>query len=314
MITGYIMYKSEPKAHRIVQIWFEVFFYSVVIFAILWFLKSSYHTRAGIIDSIFPVTRGKYWYITSYFGMLIFVPFLNVIVNHVNRNTACMVLIIFFIVVITLPVFLFNHGDPYNLLKGKDMFGLMLYYLMGAFIGKFDLDKKISKKVLAWIVIGCIGISWLSKIMIVAINEHFHLLLNSDFLTKNTFVAPTILLSAAAIFCFFPELKLNKVTIKVIEFLAPATLGVYLIHTALIDAYLQYWVMIPGRDNMNPIFLFIILILVTVLVYIVCSLADYIRIYLFKLIHIKHLSIFLGKIIDRWIEKTILSLNKIFDN
>lgn len=122
MITGYVMYHSKPKMRRVVQIWLEVFFYSVVIFAALYALKASYHTRAGILAALMPVTRGKYWYITSYFGLLVFVPFLNIIVNHIDRATALTVLTVFFVVVVTLPVFLFNHGDPYNLLKGKDMF------------------------------------------------------------------------------------------------------------------------------------------------------------------------------------------------
>ncbi|MCI1467312.1 MAG: acyltransferase [Lactobacillus sp.] len=250
-----------------------------------------------------PVTRGKYWYITSYFGLLIFVPFLNVIVNHIDRNLALTVLTVFFIVVVTLPVFLFNHGDPYNLLKGKDMFGLMLYYLMGAFIGKFELDKKISKKTFWWTIIICIGASWLVKIIIVAINQQKHLLLNSDFLTKNTFVAPTILLSAAAVFCLFPSLNLKRKTIKLVEFFAPATLGVYLIHTALIDAYLQYWVMIPGRDQMNPLLLLVLLLAISLLVYVACSLVDIVRIYLFKLLRVDKLSVKIGAVFDRWLEK-----------
>ncbi|MCH3905787.1 MAG: hypothetical protein LKE25_02065 [Lactobacillus sp.] len=61
--------------------------------------------------------------------------------------------------------------------------------------------------------------------------------------------------------------------------------------------------MIPGRDQMNPLLLLVLLLAISLLVYVACSLVDIVRIYLFKLLRVDKLSVKIGAVFDRWLEK-----------
>lgn len=85
------------------------------------------------------------------------------------------------------------------------------------------------------------------------------------------------------------KVHLNKITTKIVSVMSPLTFGVYLIHT-------QYfvWNYLKNKfvnfSNMNPILLFVSVILTAFTIYLLCSFVDYIRQGLFKIFKIKRVS------------------------
>lgn len=298
MVSGYLMYTKKPKPARVFSIWLEVFFYSVVCFLFLAVVCHVPVTRTNLLNAIFPIIRVRYWYLTAYFEMLLFVPFLNLIVRYVSRQTALISLALFFILVITLPLFLNPHADPFALMTGKNAFGLMLFYLLGAFIRKFKFDQLLNKKGWWVMVVITLALGWLSKIAAALLDQNCGWHLNPNFLVKNTSLAPTTLVGAFAFFCIFKNAHFKKGAQRLLKLLSAASLGVYLLHWALIPI-LQYKMMVPGRDQMNPLLLLALLVLIALVIDLACSLIDLVRIYLFKLCRFDRLAQKVGQAFTR---------------
>lgn len=293
MVSGYLMYTKRPKAHRVFEIWLEVFFYSVVCFLILTFVYHVPVTYSNLANAIFPIMRVRYWYLTAYFEMLIFVPILNLIVRKIPRETAIVIMVMFFVIVITLPLFLKPQHDPFSLRRGKNVWGLMIFYLMGAFIRKFDLDKIFSKSgwwltVLITLILNC-----LSRIGITLLNQKHGWHLTTTLLTKNASLSPTALAGAFAIFCIFKNVHFNEHFHGLLKTFSAASLAVYLIHWALYPV-LQYKMMIAGRLVMNPVLLGLRVLLIVLIIDLMCSIIDIGRLYLFKLLHVRSLANYVG--------------------
>lgn len=300
MVSGYLMYTKKPKPARVFSIWLEVFFYSVICFL---FLVLVYHlpvTRTSLLNALFPIIRVRYWYLTAYFEMLLFVPLLNLIVRYVSRQIALISFTLFFVMVITLPLFLNPHADPFSLMTGKNAFGLMLFYLMGAFLRKFKLDQLFSKKNWWSIVVITLMLGWLSKIGAALLDQKYGWTLNTNFLVKNTSLAPTTLLGAFAFFCIFKNVQFKQSAHGLLKMFSAASLGVYLLHWALIPV-LQYKMMVPGRDQMNPLLLLVVILGIALIIDLACSLIDILRIYLFKWLHVARLTQWGGSVFDRFL-------------
>lgn len=313
MVSGYLMYTKKPKSNRVLQIWLQTFFYSVVCFAILVIWFHSPFTYKNILNAFFPIMRARYWYLTAYFEMLLFVPLMNIVIRHISRHTAIISMLLFFGMIIVLPLFLNPKGDTFDLLRGKNVFGLMIYYFMGAYIRKFDIDQVLSKKIWWLTIIFTLAFTWLSKIAIALANQYYSLHINSNFLIKNRSLSPTALICALAIFCIFKNINFHPRQQKILLFLSTTSLGVYLLHWAIMPI-LQYKIMIPGRDDMNPLLLLFLILVVTLIVYLSCSLIDFIRVYLFKFLHVENFAKWVGNKFDQFINWLKYKIDASFAN
>ena len=98
LISGYIATNKPLKYEKLVNMWFQVFFYSFVI-TIFFVLvnKAGNIGVCGIIENAFPITFEKYWYMTAYFLLFLAMPILNGFLFKLSKDTAKKVFIIFVI-------------------------------------------------------------------------------------------------------------------------------------------------------------------------------------------------------------------------
>lgn len=294
MVSGYLMFTKRPKANRVFGIWFETFFYSVLCMLFLILVFHVHFERKEILTAIFPIMRGRYWYLTAYFEMLLFVPFMNIIVRHITRNTALTTLSLFFIMVVLLPLIFSPRRNPFGLGSGKNAFALMLFYFMGAFIRKFKIDQIFTKKTWWKIIIATLIVGWGSKLILALGRVNYGWKINPNLLAKGSNVSPIALICAFAFFCIFKNVDFKAHWHKILKLFSAASLGVYLIHWAIYPV-LQYQVMIPGRKNLNPFLLVIMVLIIAVLVDLICTMIDICRIYLFNFLHINQLNQVVGE-------------------
>lgn len=83
LISGYVGINSRYRYSKLLSIWTQVFFYTFTITA-LFAITGHEVTLLNWRDAFFPIVSGQYWYITAYFGLLVFMPVIN---NGLNALT-----------------------------------------------------------------------------------------------------------------------------------------------------------------------------------------------------------------------------------
>lgn len=233
-----------------------------------------------------PVHYNYYWYFTAYFGMFFFIPFMNKLLVSLNKKQAKVLVLTIFMLFSLRPAALLV--DRFRLEKGYSLLWLASLYLIGGCIRILELEKKINK---TWLLI----IYWGTVLLTYACN-------NMEGVNRESFLfsytSPTILISACTLVILFAKLKVKVIGKKLIGFFAPLTFGIYLIHTEPL-----IWNHILAgkltRFGQAPAIPFILhWVLSAIILMLVCAIIDYLRLLIFKLLHIKQLAGFfetLGK-------------------
>ena len=151
ILSGYLSWNKEKvKYKRIVELIIICIFYSFVITAVFYSLNL-YDCRSlgrrAFLHSLFPVLISRYWYITSYIFLFFLIPYLNFFVNKIPKEKFKKFLTLIFILLCIIPSIFFSK-DFFKIVGGYSPFWLIYCYLLGAYVGKYLSDRKISKKMI----------------------------------------------------------------------------------------------------------------------------------------------------------------------
>lgn len=292
IITGYVCVKSKYRWERIIELWLQVTFYTVGITAILYLIPNNI-VNVGIKDlikSIIPVMSKQYWYFSSYFCLFLFIPFINLLLNKLSKEEYKKLILISIFAFCGIAFISRNlSGDIFNVNRGYSFLWLAVMYIVGAYIKLYsnDFEKINNNKFLCISIIFTI-LTWLSEIAIsiVTLKTFGKIKGNNLFILYNS---PTILISTVCLFIFFSRVNI-KHGANIILKLASTSFGVYLISEQpfirqifISNKFVEY-------ANMPWYLMIASIILTAIVIYIICSIIDYIRKYLFNLLHIRKLS------------------------
>lgn len=295
MISGYGLYKSKYKFSSIISLWFQVFFYTTLITAVIAFFKPEFITENIIKYALFPTFTRHYWYFTGYFALFILAPFINTAVEHLSKRQNEILLFIIFLVFSLMPC-IFNK-DVFQLDDGYSLIWMIFVYICGAYIKKYGIPKGITapKAFLGFFV--CSVLSFLSKL---AADNNIKILKDISLVE---YTSPTMLLAAVFLLTGFMQIKTGDRANKVIAFLSPLSFGVYLIHTQKLiwNKYLQNSLVSYGSFGTFKLIAFTILTVIAI--FIACLIIDYIRLNIFKLLRINKISVKLGEKLDSFTKK-----------
>lgn len=286
LISGYVGVNSRYKFANIVNLCLRVLFYSTIITFCFYLGNNDLITNKVIIKSFFPVMMKQYWFFTSYFCLFFFIPFINNGINNMKeKETKVSVIIIIIITTIFTTCF---QNDVFKLSNGYSVLWLIIMYILGACLGKFmKKDTKSFKSICCFFL--TILFSWGTKILIeyLAINQIIN---KSYFENRNIFInytSPTMVLASILLLKTFinfniPE-KLNKLILKI----SSLSFSVYLIHehplirTTFIK---NQFINIADKSSIKIIGY---VLLISMFIYILCSVIDLIRDFIFTKIKLK---------------------------
>ena len=131
-----------------------------------------------------------------------------------------------------------------------------------------------------------VGVTWLSKLVIEILTLHFL----GEVRAGNyliSYKSPTILLAAICLLLFFERIKFSSIVKKLVGIFSPIAFGVYLIHThPLVFSYFMKNRF--AEYAAFPWYIEILLILGTaVCINLACYAIDFIRLEIFKGLHIR---------------------------
>nr|WP_270457405.1 acyltransferase family protein [Lactobacillus gasseri] len=88
------------------------------------------------LKSFLPVLTGNYWYVSAYIGMYILVPYMNLVIEHLNKKDFQKLLIISFVMFSLLP-YVKNITVITN---NNSVINLVYIYFIGGYLRKYNDD------------------------------------------------------------------------------------------------------------------------------------------------------------------------------
>ena len=293
LISGFVMVDKSIKIKSIVFLWMQIIFYSILISVIVFILFPESRTTGNLISSFLPIIRKQWWYASSYFGLYFLIPILNAAINNITKQTHQKILLSVLLGIGCIDCII-SSNDPFSLNAGYSTAWLILLYLFGAYIKKYEIHKKITaiKSILGFFAM--IVFTFASKAVIQALTQK----ILGQPKAENTFISYisiTVLLSAIFLFFFCLNVKTGNFALKITCFLSPVTFGVYLIHVHPLifnfvfkDAF-SFLVYKP-----LPVMILGVLLAVAV-IFVLCTVIELMRIQLFKLMRISKLSEYISQ-------------------
>lgn len=280
MITGFFQVKKNEYSLK--KTILECMFYGVLISIIfvLMFLKDKGLAGYSLLDAFYyffvktlfnPVSGGAWWYVSSYFMIMILSPLINQFIHKLSKNG--MLYFIGFIFVIWYCISYLTNGTYIQLEKG------LFFYTLGAYI---RLHINGNKKpgyvyaiyfILAWITGAAAYYGYSSLLLSFKFGPSGNKLA-TDMLDMYVF-AVTTPVCAYSLFMFFKNMNLGE--IKVINMIAGTTFGIYLIHDSMILRPViwekLFKINIVYSKGLYPVYI----IGIVLLIFVTCMVIDIIR-------------------------------------
>ena len=302
LISGYFMINSKFKISRILTVWLQTFFYSVIIYAILIAVNIQPFSFSALVKSFLPITTQRYWFVTYYVGMCILSPFLNLALKAMTQNQHKLVLVFGFIVFSVYPTLSYGY-NPFGVFNIHSVLAFSYLYCVGAYFRLYETKINKNKFLLSYVVLSMI--TFASKIVIefatTAILGHK---LGTSVLSNYSSI--TVVLASVCLFLFFAKTEVkSSIVSKIVLFISPLTFGVYLIHDNLyFREYLWGSLLKTSKLSNSGLLILPIGIGIVSLIFACCIAIEFLRQQLFKLIKVPQLLNFANEKFDKILLKS----------
>lgn len=195
LISAYYTCKGSGKIRwkKLGILYGTLWFYSILLYIIFTATKLQGFSVLSLINSLFPVICGKYWFFSAYIFLSLSTPILNIVIKNISKKQhliiACVGLIL---------GSLSSDLDAVvqlSLLRGYSYLWFVILYFVGSYIRIYDI-KITRKTVFAPIILYCITIvvgcfvsvghssilSSIGAILIILACKHIHI--KSQLLSK----------------------------------------------------------------------------------------------------------------------------------
>lgn len=291
LISGFVGYGRKQRWASLLCLYAQVLFYTVITTALFRVWRPETVTQETVLMAVFPFAYDTYWYFTAYFCLFFFMPFLNALVEKLDRGMLRKMLISAFLIFSVLPTVF--HEDIGKAGSGYTFLWLAILYTVGAYIKKYNLHagKSGYRPILCYLA--CVLITWLFKMVTETLERGIPVeLQHGDYLVS--YISPTIVICAIALLLFFADLKCGRKLIPFIRFFAPVSFGAYLLHDEpLIREYLLHD-SLTGYLSFRTVKMLPAVIATALLIWLIGSLVDRVRLELFRLLKVSAACEFLG--------------------
>lgn len=287
LISGYVGVQHRFRYSGAIALWLRVTFYTVSITAVFAAFLPGSVDGDRVLRAFFPVLFRQYWYVTAYFGMCLFIPFFNLLLDRLSERQRRVLALFIVLVFSVLPTL--RQRDVFLTDNGYSVLWLSCLYLLGGCLRLSCLGKKRGSGGWAAVYAICAVLTWsvhwaADRVWIAAERG------TCDKVLLTSYTSPTILLAAAALVLCFAQLSIPPCFEKLIKGVAPLAFSVYLIHAhPLIWEYGMADRFSVLAAKTPPVML--LLVLGAALgIYVICSLMDVFRVWIFRLLHMDELS------------------------
>lgn len=225
LITGMFMVNKKFSSKRLVSVWMMVSFYSVVL-CIVYIIATGNVNTTMIIRSILPVSTKMYWFISVYFFVMVFHPFLNAMLNRLD-DRQWRVLIGISFAVCCLLYFVYPKADLVQLESGYSLIWFIFLYITGGYIGTHEFKKR---PYFLFYLLTCLAAFGGETLVAVLVNDGMKVL--GDYKVIFTaYNSPFVFIASVFLILAFRTAKQYDVSIvRFVGSLGRYSIGIYLIH------------------------------------------------------------------------------------
>lgn len=311
LISGYNLCNKKFRLSRVLELWIIVVFWSVAISFAFFILAPETRSLKEAISMWLPLLRRRYWFFTAYFIMYLFSPVLNYLICTLDKRKLKLIIFTALFIFGLFPIFSLGF-DSLNLNGGACFPWLMVVYLIGGYIRLYHAETKWKNWVNLVVVLSLVLLNLLWKILIeLATLNIFKSAMYGDLFLTNT--SPIIICEAIFMFLYFRNLNFSEKSfgVNVIEWCSPLVFSVYLIHAhpmlfwnnTVVGAF-------SPLAEINPFLAILEIIGISLAVFIMCILLDYIRYIIFKILKINTLSSRIGNRIESVVNRLIIKVDR----
>lgn len=262
MITGFFLIGKDvidisKTKQKVLSCWKQMLFYSVFVYIVLLGVGLIDFDYLTAIKTLFPISTNAYWFICIYIFLLCLLPFVSVLLKHIGYKDVIFMTALYFVYDAVWPSIGFTFWPS----KGNSVSHALLMVLIG-YIVKCEMNKRLK---------GSASIYMLSYIVLCGAGALFTLFLKQSFITIDS---PFIVLASTCFFVAMNKVKINAQIGRLLSFISPNVLAVYLIHEnpAMYDVL---WLKILHCDyfyssSYLPVFYIVCIVSITT----VCIIAD----------------------------------------
>ena len=235
MISGYVLLNSKFKLKRLLQLYLEVLFFSLISYVLMAVIKDRFFGFKDFIKGlvfILPLSGEPFWYFKAYFLLFFVFPLLNILAKNMNKRQ----FILLFIVVTVCVSFIAHYAYDFGFNAGYSFIWLVVMYLLGAYFKKYGLLKTSGRKNILLYVLFSVII-----LLILIINNALPPIQvstegNTLDLKYDSYAYTSVFVVFQSIFLFnaFAKIKLRNDGVKKITLkLSQLTFGIYVVHCSL---------------------------------------------------------------------------------
>lgn len=229
-ISGYFLCCSSFKLSRLLQLWLQLWAYSVtfgLIGALTGVFREATFDTHYLLTLLFPVTMRHYWFMTAYVFLYLLLPIVGLAVKRMTRQqmqmALALLLAVFCLAKSVLPVSLEMDS------QGYDCLWYVCVFLTAAYVRRFGvpfLEKK-GRGILLYVC--CCLLIFAGAFLLRAVYLRTGRLdTRLGMCLEYNHILPY--LAAIGLFGAFARLRIQGRAAGIVNRVAPYTLGVYLLH------------------------------------------------------------------------------------
>lgn len=291
LVSGYYQSKSTFKQSKLWKIINSAWFYRVVIMLSFSLIGIISIGKVQILKDLVPIGIDNYWFIKTYIILYCLSPFLNKLINSLDKKAYQKMLLLGFFIFCIVPNI---TGGEFFANTGYTLYSFIYLYLIGAYLRIYPLDKNhffkiFSKKLFRIIMIAIFfGCAFLNNILyyygnqLSEVNGLFDLFSNYIVSSYLNYSNPIVVIQSIAYFSFFTTLDFKS---KFINYCSTLMLGVYFIHESnYVRDNLYQWLGIVNGPKESLSFIPYVF-LIAIAIFIVCAIIEAVRQKVFSFIY-----------------------------
>lgn len=283
LVTGYFQIESKFNQKKIWSLIGSNWFYRLAIMILFSIFGIVNLDKVTMFKEGFPINLNEYWFFQNYLLLYCLIPFINKGILNMNKKTFQKMIIVMFIVFSIIPAV---TGGEFFFNNGFSLYQFVFLYILGAYLKKFPVEKSyifkiMSKNMYKIVLITIFFICLISNYILYSyadsiswINSGFKLISNYIKWTCGNYSCPFVVIQSVVYFLYFGTLQFNS---KLINKIASLTFGIYLIHD---NNFVREKIYIWLKINNGPIYSYsfvIYMIIVSIIIFVVCMLIEFIR-------------------------------------
>lgn len=219
----------------------------LIIWSIIYFIIKFFKGKFSINDLSFKFvfeyfflvkTNPIFWFFVVIIGIYLAIPVISLIPQETRRKAFLYIIIITFVFNQFLPDLLYhlNLNYNYDLKFPLTYSGWISFIFIGYYIDKYEIVKKHR------VIIYVLGIIGFLTMVVPTIFISYHKNESCSWFDEY-YDAPCVLYSASVFLFFKSKINNNQIVTKIMpffNFVAPTTLGIYVLHIAIRD-FLRYF-------------------------------------------------------------------------